>query len=78
MSQRRDIDWMNIDWETVNFVDLRDAAHEGLDPEWVEKYGVASFDAALVCAGVIAPNETVDSIEAARHGGSGSSPTSGV
>jgi hypothetical protein len=62
----RSIDWAKIDWETVDLVELRAAAHEGLDPEWVAKYDVRSFDAALMCGGIIGPNETVDSIEAAK------------
>ena len=62
----RSIDWMKIDWETIDLVELRAATHEGMDPEWVEKFGVRSFAAALLCGGIIAPNETVDSIEAAK------------
>ncbi len=37
-----------------------------LDPEWAAKYSANSFDVALVCIGVRAPNETVDSIEVAK------------
>jgi hypothetical protein len=71
MSIERNIDWANIvwtttDWDTVDLIELRTAAMADLDPEVAAKYGVASFDAALVCVGVLAPNETVDSVEAAK------------
>ena len=77
------IDWENIiwtttDWDLVDLLELRAAAMADLDPEWAAKYGVNSFDAALRCIGVLAPNETVDSVQALKNGGSGSSPTSGV
>lgn len=60
------------DWETVDLVWMREQCHAELiangkaTREWLDEFGVRSFDTALSCVGVFRGAETVDSVMAAR------------
>jgi hypothetical protein len=63
------VDLLNTDWDTVDLRKLRaqfDAeqlAAEKVTREQLDRYGDASFDAALAVLGIVGPPETVDTIE---------------
>ena len=64
-------DLFHTDWDTVDLKHLREKENAKLlasgkvTQEWLDKYGDASFDAALAALGILGPNETVDSAAAA-------------
>ena len=66
------IDLFHTDWETADLKKLREEqdaellASGKVTQEWLDKYGDASFDAAMAVLGIIGPHETVDSAMAAR------------
>jgi hypothetical protein len=58
------------DWETLvglrGQADDAQLAESSVTQTWLDRYGVASFDAALVCLGVLRGDETVAFLMAAR------------
>jgi len=65
-------DLFHTDWDTVDLKALRDEENARLlasgtvTKAWLDKYGDASFDAALAVLGILGPNETVDSVTAEK------------